>query len=96
MSNKYPYKGYTDKVTPAGAYHSNVIRNYQYFPTEKQMKYLNDLKKTCEREGIDLENFQMRTKTKNDVKGSIRALQTLLRKNGYYDKRQKGVSDEQP
>ena len=89
MSIKYPYRGYIDRTIPAAANYHNVTTGYQHFPTEKQMKYLDILKKTCEEEGIDLTNFHLRTKTKSGVKSSIRALQTLLKKNGYYERREK-------
>ena len=78
---KYPYSTHTSKERSYN--YTKIMKARRHFPTEKQLKYIEDLKATCERVGIDLTNFEIRTNDMNAASGSIKALLTILEKNGY-------------
>lgn len=88
MSRKYKYGGYAlPYVRPEPGYNcASLVSSYSSHATEKQMKYINDLRKTCEKVGIDLSNIEFHTKSISGAKSTIRALLTILTKNGYDSK----------
>lgn len=78
---QYPYSIHTSKERSYN--YTKIIKARRRFPTEKQLKYIEDLKETCNRVGIDLTDFEIRTNDMNSASGSIKALLTILEKNGY-------------
>lgn len=82
MSKKFPYSAYSNDEAPN---YKKLVRYEINSPTEKQIRYLKVLIERCEKIGIPLDNFRMETKTKAGVRSAIKALNTLLAKNGYYD-----------
>ena len=50
-------------------------------PSQQQVKFRNDLREFCVQKGIVQGNF-LASKTRNGIRKDIRALLTILRKNG--------------
>ena len=78
---KYPYSTHTSKERSYN--YTKIMKARRRFPTEKQLKLINDLKATCERVGIDLTDFEMNINDMNGASSAIKALYTLLERNGY-------------
>lgn len=78
---KYPFSEYTTK--DKGYNYSKMARYAKKYPTEKQLRLVDGLRKTCERVGVDISGLELATKTRNDVVASIHALYTILGKAGY-------------
>ena len=71
------------KLYEGGYNYSRLTKAYQKFPTEKQLKYIADLKATCEKIGVDISGLNLSTETKRDATTTINRLHGILARNGY-------------
>lgn len=84
-----PFKtGYRDRTTRKleknrSSYGATYTISDHYMPTQKQVKYIEDLKKVCADKGIDLKGFNFSTRNKEQCSRSINSLISLLKRYGY-------------